>query len=180
MHIPQDSNFCGRSTAANLIKAALSAPTDDLVHAFGKAARPQREERPLQGVSKRLRKELASAGMSIKGPTTSGYNGVEGSTVDVIRQIHAGGARKMSPVHLPPQSDNAASAPTAIHRHVVPPRGSQYRTPPYQAPPLFGAAPQSVSESNPALPSGNSDQYDKTVAAIRGIHAHGPIRGYLR
>jgi hypothetical protein len=170
MHTPQDSDFCGRSTAAHLIKAALT--TAGATDAFGQSA--ARSARAPMRVGKRVLADLAKAGMGIKSPH------VVADSVSAIRDIHSGGAQKMSPVSLPPESDNSAPAPTAIHPHVVPPQGSQYRTPTYSAPPLFGAAPQSASENEPALPPGNRDQYDPTVAAIKGIHREGPIRGYLR
>lgn len=183
MFVPRDENHCGRSTAANVIKAALRAPAGDLAGAFGKSA-PAPRAGLLQGVSEGLRKRLASAGMAIRGTSTSGRNGVEGGTLDAIRQIHSGGAQKMSPVHLPPESSNSAPAPTAIHPHRVPPQGSQYATPRYEAPPLLGP-PQSASESSPALPPGNSDEYDRhgfarALDAIKGIHRRGPTQGYLR
>jgi hypothetical protein len=174
MRVPKDDNFCGRSTAANLIKAAQRAPSGDLVHALGKRAPLTRgEQRLVQGVSRRLEKQLAAAGMRVKGPTTSGRNGATEPTLDAIRQIHAQGARKMVPTGLPPQSDNAASAPRATRADVQP--AGQYATPAYSPPPLFGAAPQSASEHSARTPPGNSDEYgfSRSLDAIKTIHRQG-------
>jgi hypothetical protein len=185
MHIPKDENFCGRSTAANLIKAALAGPGEDLADAFfAKGSRAKRREnranrrerRLMQGVGKVLETELAKVGMRVRGPTTSGYNGAEGNSIDAIRQIHEGGARKMSPVSLPPQSENSATAPTRIHPHIVAPQGDQYRfNPPTPTP--FGAPPQSASEHQQRpLPTDSDDRQglDKVLAEISAIHRQGP------
>lgn len=181
MFTPRDENFCGRSTAAAIIKAALSNPSGDLADlSFTKGTTPSRgETRLMQRISKRLEKELAKHGLGIKGPTSVGFNGAEGGSIAAIREIHSGGARKMSPVSLPPQSDNSAKAPTRIHPHIQP-EHAEFKTPKYSPPPLFGASPQSASESNPSLPPGSSGQLDPTMAAIKQIHRQGPQRGYLR
>lgn len=179
MHTPRDENFCGRSTAANMIKAALGAPAGDLAQCFGKA-HSGRADRLQQGVSARLEKQLAAAGMRVKGPATAGRNGVEGGTLDAIKAIHTQGPRKASPISVPPQSSNAAPAPKATRADL---QGGypEFRTPPYEAPPLLGP-PQSANESAPALPPGDNDQYGFTNAlkAIAEIHRRGPVRGYLR
>jgi hypothetical protein len=179
MFTPRDENYCGRSTAANLIKAALSgAPSGDLTEALGKRAPVhRREERLMQGVSKALTRELAKAGMRIKGPTTSGRNGATESSIDAIRTIHSQGARKMAPTSLPPQSSNAASAPRATRADVQP--QGQYATPSYSAPPLFGAAPHDASEhDDQRTPPGDSDQYGfgNSLDAIKRVHAGGAKR----
>lgn len=41
--------------------------------------------------------------------------------------------------------DNTGSAPTAIRSHVVPLQRSQYATPRYSPPSLFGVDPQNAS-----------------------------------
>jgi hypothetical protein len=177
MFIPRDENHCGRSTAAGIIKALQGKPSGDLAQAFGKCTAAPRAGL-LQGVSARLEKQLAKAGMRIRGPVTAGVNGVQSDSIDAFKSIHVAGPRKASPISVPPQSTNAAPAPRATRADLG---GGypEYHTPTYEAPPLLGP-PQSASESAPTLPPGSRDQYDPTVAAIRGIHRQGPQRGYLR
>lgn len=183
MFTPRDENHCGRSTAASLIKATLANPSGDLVNAFGKrdSGLTRRQERILQGVSPHLQKRLAKAGIKVKGPTSVGFNGAEGSSIDAIKAIHSQGARKMAPTSLPPQSDNAAPAPRATRADVTP--QGQYATPGYSAPPLFGATAHAASESSPNPPPQDSDVYRndsqglaRSFGEIQRIHRGGAKR----
>ena len=173
MHIPNDENYCGRTAAAHLIKTALATP--GVTDVFGQSSGVASQDDAVMRVSKRVVAALAKAGIGIKAPH------IVANDIDAIRQIHAAGARKMSPVSLPPQSDNAGTAPTRIHPHITAPKGDQYRTPTYVVPPLFGASPQSASESAPTLPPGDRDEYGKAAFEfIRALHRRGPSRGILR